>query len=222
LYYLSKDVSAMNKFAKSILPIKLKSGFVNLLNPSIALLIKLKIHPNTFTVWGFIITTLSCYFLIIGRVTIGGIMILLGGICDIIDGKLARESGKVSRFGALFDSTVDRYSEVIMFFGVAAYYVRSDDYLTSVAVFMALGGSMMVSYVRSRAEGLGFECKVGLMQRPERVVFIGTGAIVGTYFNTLSLKVAIWIVALLSNTTAIQRIIHIYKADTNLKKPGQK
>ena len=211
----------MNNFSQSMLPNKLKSGFVNLLNPTITLLIKLNIHPNTFTVWGFIITTLSCYLVIIGQVTLAGISILLGGICDIIDGKLARASGKVSRFGALFDSSVDRYSEVVMFFGVAAYYVRSDDYLTSVAVFIALGGSMMVSYVRSRAEGLGFECKVGLMQRTERVVFIGFGAIVGTYFNTLVLKAAIWIVALLSNITAIQRIIHIYKADANLKRQDQ-
>jgi CDP-diacylglycerol--glycerol-3-phosphate 3-phosphatidyltransferase len=211
----------MNKSAKTILPTKLKYGFIKLLNPSIVLLTKLKIHPNTFTVWGFIITTLASYFLIIGQVTFGGILILLGGICDIIDGKLARETGKVSRFGALFDSTVDRYSEVVMFFGVAAYYVRIDDYLTSVAVFIALGGSMMVSYVRSRAEGLGFECNVGLMQRPERVVFIGIGAIVGTAFNTTALKLAIWIVALLANITAIQRIIHIYKADENLKKQGQ-
>jgi CDP-diacylglycerol--glycerol-3-phosphate 3-phosphatidyltransferase len=205
----------MNKFAKSFLPEKLKTGFVNLLNPVVAITTKLKIHPNTFTVWGLIITSLSSYFFIVSEVTLGGFLVLIGGICDILDGKLARNSGKVSRFGALFDSSIDRYSEVIMFFGVATYFVRMEYYLSSVAVFMALGGSIMVSYIRARAEGLGFECKVGLMQRPERVVFIGAAALFGTAFNAYVLRVVIGIVAILANLTAIHRLIHIYKTDQN-------
>jgi CDP-diacylglycerol--glycerol-3-phosphate 3-phosphatidyltransferase len=203
----------MNKIAKSFLPEKLKSGFVNLLNPVVAITTKLKIHPNTFTVWGLIITSFSSYFFIIGEVTLGGFLVLIGGVCDIIDGKLARKSGKVSRFGALFDSSIDRYSEVIMFFGVATYFVRMEYYLSSVAVFMALGGSIMVSYIRARAEGLGFECKVGLMQRPERVVFIGAGALFGTAFDVYVLRTVIGIVAILANSTAVHRLIYIYKAD---------
>jgi CDP-diacylglycerol--glycerol-3-phosphate 3-phosphatidyltransferase len=212
----------MSNTAKSFLPEKLKSGFINLLNPIVVLFSKLKIHPNTFTVWGLIITSLSSYFFIIGEISIAGVLVLIGGICDIIDGKLARKSGKVTRFGALFDSAIDRYSEVIMFFGVATYFVRMEYYYSSVAVFMALGGSIMVSYIRARAEGLGFECKVGLMQRPERVVFIGAGALVGTVFSAYALRIVIGIVAILANVTAIHRLVHIYKADDSKSKSGVK
>ena len=210
----------MSDTAKSFLPEKLKNGFMNLLTPVVEIFSKLKIHPNTFTVWGLIITSFSSYFFIVGDITIGGTLVLIGGICDVIDGKLARKSNKVSRFGALFDSSVDRYSEVIMFFGVATYFVRMEYYLSSVAVFAALGGSIMVSYIRARAEGLGFECKVGLMQRPERVVFIGAGALFGTSFNTVILRIAIGIVAILANITAIHRLIHIYRADDKKSDPN--
>jgi CDP-diacylglycerol--glycerol-3-phosphate 3-phosphatidyltransferase len=208
----------MSNTAKSFLPEKVKSGFLNLLNPIVVIFSKLKIHPNTFTVWGLIITSFSSYLFIIGEITLAGFLVLIGGICDVIDGKLARKSGKVSRFGALFDSSIDRYSEVIMFFGVATYFVRMEYYYSSVAVFMALGGSIMVSYIRARAEGLGFECKVGWMQRPERVVFIGAGALLGTVFNAYALRIVIGIVAILANATAIQRLVHIYKSDNNQSK----
>lgn len=216
----------MKQKSKGLLPNWLQTGFVKLLNPIISLLIKWNINPNTFTVWGFIITAVGSIFLIIDAryVHLAGALILIGGICDILDGKIARGSGRVTKFGALFDSAVDRYSEVIMFFGIAAYYVRSDSYVLSVVTFIALGGSTMVSYVRARAEGLGFEAKVGMMQRPERVVFIGLGALFNyplfsitmlhvVDFGVTLLEIAIWLVALFANYTAIQRIIHIYRQD---------
>ena len=163
----------------SFLPKWLQDGFVNLLNPLVQLFSKWNINPNTFTVWGLIITTSATVVLFANPdfVHLAGVLILLGGICDILDGKLARTSGRVTKFGALFDSSIDRYSEVIMFFGIAAFYVKQDNYILSVITFIALGGSTMVSYVRARAEALGFEAKVGMMQRPERVVFIGAGAL---------------------------------------------
>jgi CDP-diacylglycerol--glycerol-3-phosphate 3-phosphatidyltransferase len=198
----------------SFFPEWLKNGFIKLLNPITGIFVKFNLHPNTFTVWGLIITLISIIFFIRGDLILAGILILIGGICDIIDGKVARESGQVSRFGALFDSSIDRYSEVFMFFGVATFFVRADDYLTSVVVFIALGGSTMVSYVRARAEGLGFECKVGLFQRPERIVFLGIGSIIGVF----ALKIAIWIVAIMANITAIHRIIYIYKLDQKKKR----
>jgi len=142
----------------------------------------------------------------------------------MIDGKLARTSGRTTKFGALFDSSLDRYSEVIMFFGIAAYYVRHDSYLLSVMTFVALGGSTMVSYVRARAEGLGFEAKVGWMQRAERVLLIGTAALFNTglfqipslnnQMHTVTLlDLAIWIVAIFANITAIQRLYFVYQLD---------
>ena len=139
-----------------------------------------------------------------------GILILLGGFCDMIDGSLARTTGKASRFGALLDSTVDRYSEFIMYLGIAAYFIDFEDYSTSAAAYLALCGSFMVSYARARAESLGFEAKLGFMQRPERIVLIGLGALI----HITTFKIAIWLVAILANFTALQRIRCAYKQDS--------
>lgn len=214
---------------KGLLPAWLQKGFVNMLNPLINIFIKTKISPNTFTVWGLLITASATVLIIIDKSYIHwvGLLILIGGICDILDGKLARSAGLETRFGALFDSSVDRYSEVIMFFGIALFYVRDDNYLLSIVAFIALGGSTMVSYIRARAENLGFDAKVGLMQRPERVVFIGAGALfyyplfnitifhVENFPVTL-LEIVIWMVAILANYTAIQRLIYAYKQDKKI------
>jgi CDP-diacylglycerol--glycerol-3-phosphate 3-phosphatidyltransferase len=212
--------------SKGFLPIWLQEGFVKTLNPLIKLLVKWDINPNTFTVWGFLITAIGSILLMVDShfVHWSGVLILVGGICDILDGKLARSSGRVTKFGALFDSSVDRYSEVIMFFGIAAFYVRADSYVLSVVTFIALGGSTMVSYVRARAESLGFEAKVGMMQRPERVVLIGFGALLYfpifhltlfhvEDFGVTLLEIAVWMVAIFANYTAIHRIRHVYFQD---------
>lgn len=209
-----------------LLPQWLQDGFVSLLTPLLKISSKLNMSPNTYTVLGLILTICGTIVLFWDRahIQLAGLFILLGGVCDILDGKLARISGKVTKFGALFDSSIDRYSEVIMFFGIAAFYVMRDNFLLSVVTFAALGGSTMVSYVRARAEGLGFDAKVGFMQRPERVVFIGFGALFHyplfsltlfqvTDFPVTLLDIAIWSVAIFANITAIQRIIYIYKQD---------
>jgi CDP-diacylglycerol--glycerol-3-phosphate 3-phosphatidyltransferase len=166
-------------------------------------------HPNTFTTLGFIVSCISTYFMGVGSFRIAALLVLLAGMFDTIDGKLARDSGKVSRFGALFDSTLDRYSEVILFFGMAHYFVEHDQIWNSIAVAVALGGSLMVSYIRARAEGLGFECKVGILQRPERLLLIAIGGLI----HPLALIVAIWIIAVLSNITAVVCIVHVWKED---------
>ncbi|MCB0282586.1 MAG: CDP-alcohol phosphatidyltransferase family protein [Calditrichae bacterium] len=212
-----------------LFPKALVDGFVSLLSPLINISTRLNISPNFFTILGFLITVVGAAILIWrpDQINLVGLIILLGGVCDVIDGKLARNSNKVTKFGALLDSTIDRYTEVAMFFGIAAYYVKGDHYLLSVVTFAALGGSTMVSYVRARAEGLGFEAKVGLMQRPERVVSIGAGALFHyplfsitmfyvTDFPVTLMEIAIWAVAILANVTAIQRIMHIYR-DTHKK-----
>jgi CDP-diacylglycerol---glycerol-3-phosphate 3-phosphatidyltransferase len=214
--------------SRSFLPQWLQTGFINLLNPLVKLFTRWNLNPNTFTVWGLIITTMATVVLFYNPlwISLAGALILIGGICDILDGKLARNSGRVTRFGALFDSSIDRYSEVIMFFGIAAYYVQQNSFLLSVVAFIALGGSTMVSYVRARAEGLGFEAKVGMMQRPERVVFIGSAAFLNlelfkltifhvTDFSVTLLDIAIWLVAIFANYTAIYRLVHVYRQDKN-------
>lgn len=185
----------------------LQSRFLNLLTPLIKALTRWGIHPNTFTLAGFILTLVGAAAFVMGHLRIGGLVILAGGLCDCIDGNLARATGKASRFGALFDSVIDRYSEFVMFFGILAYFLVRNDALTSAVTFVALCGSIMVSYCRARAESLGFEAKVGLMQRPERIVCIGLGALIhpGVF------KLAVWIVAILANLTAWQRIRHAHQ-----------
>lgn len=186
-----------------------KIGYAKAIDPFIQLLTRWNMHPNTFTTLGFIVSCFSTYFMAVGLFRIAALLVLIAGIFDTIDGKLARDSGKVSKFGALFDSTLDRYSEVILFFGMAYYFIEHDLYLSSIAVAVALGGSLMVSYIRARAEGLGFECKVGILQRPERLLLISLGGLI--HINAL--VVAIWIIAVLSNITAVVRIVHVWRED---------
>lgn len=207
----------MNIKSKGLIPKWVEKGFINLLDPFIDMLVKTGINPNTFTVWGLIISSIGALFIAIGQVRLGGVFILLGGLCDILDGKVARKSHKVTKFGALFDSSLDRYAEIFMFLGVAIFLERNEFFLTSIMIFIALGGSTMVSYVRARAEGLGYECKMGLMQRPERVLLVSVGAILHPYL----LIGSVWIVAALSNYTAFQRIRHVYLLEQSEKKENK-
>ncbi len=188
---------------------RVKKRYFSILDPIVGLSSQLNVHPNTFTTVGFFLGCVAAYFAAVGSLRTAACLILLSGICDTIDGKLARHSGKVSKFGALYDSTMDRYSEVVFFFGMAFYFIKNGWYLTSVAVAVGLGGSLMVSYVRARAEGLGFECKVGILQRAERLLLLGLGGLIHLY----TFVAAIWVVAVLSNTTAIHRIVHVWRED---------
>ncbi len=197
-----------------ILPEGIKEWYLKLIQPVVDFFIKLELNPNFFTTIGFILTVGAGILFGIGYLRTAGVIILLAGTFDIVDGKVARLSKRVTRFGALYDSTLDRYSEVIMFFGLAFFFVKADMFLTSVAVSFALGGSVMVSYVRARAEALGFHCKVGIMQRPERIVYIGFGAIIHMW----ALIFAIMLIAVFANVTAIQRIVHVWTQEELEKK----
>jgi len=197
----------MANTTRRLIPVNLQNGFVNLLTPLIKILTRWGINPNSFTLAGLIITSMAAVAFIMGHLRLGGFLILLGGLCDTIDGSLARFTNKATRFGAMFDSAVDRYSEFVMFFGMVVYFVMLKDYPTSVVTFFALCGSIMVSYSRARAESLGFDSRVGIMQRPERIVFLGLGALI----HPGALKFAIWLVAIFANFTALQRIRHAYK-----------
>ena len=197
----------MANTTRRLIPVSLQNGFVNLLTPLIRILTKWGINPNSFTLAGLIITSMAAVAFIMGHLRLGGFLILLGGLCDTIDGSLARFANKATHFGAMFDSAVDRYSEFVMFFGIGVYFVMLKNYPTSVVAFFALCGSIMVSYSRAKAESLGFDSRVGIMQRPERIVFLGLGALI----HPGALKLAIWLVAIFANFTALQRIRHAYK-----------
>lgn len=187
-----------------------------IIDPLVRLLIRWKIHPNAISTVGFGATLVAGLLYHQDHVRTAGFMVLMGGIVDIFDGRVARESGLESKFGAFYDSTLDRLSEVVMFVGLVSLYntIRGglDDVAMVYVILLALGGSLMVSYTRARAEGLGLDCKVGLMQRAERIVLLGLGSLVfGLAWDGIVLDIIIIIVAVLTNLTAIQRIIWVYQ-----------
>jgi len=218
-----------------------KNSAYQTLNPIINVLVKIGITPNGVTIIGFLITIGSAVILIAGAelgakgdtryITWFGVILLLAGVFDMLDGQLARKTNQMTKFGALFDSVIDRYSEMIMFFGIAYYLVSYHYLLSGVFAFIAMIGSIMVSYVRARAEGLGEDCKIGIMQRPERVLTIGITAILygvishftGEFkidvdwlpmplFENISIfTIPIFILAVLTNYTAFQRLNHCRK-----------
>ena len=194
---------------RRLLPKSIQSTFSSFLTPLVKVLTKWGVHPNTLTLTGFIITCMASVALFKGRLRTGGVLILLGGLCDSLDGNLARATGKANRSGALLDSVIDRYSEFVMFLGIAAYFITTKNYFILIVTFIALCGSIMVSYTRARAESLGFESKGGMMQRAERIVCVGTGALI----HPVAFKLSVWLVAILANITAVQRLRHSAKQE---------
>jgi CDP-diacylglycerol--glycerol-3-phosphate 3-phosphatidyltransferase len=200
----------------NILPDWARKWYLGLIQPVINLFIKRKLNPNWLTTLGLIISIIAAYFFALGHHRIGGAIFLLAGTLDIIDGKVARASNRVTKFGALYDSTLDRYAEMFVLFGIVYYYAHSTNFYLgqfdlslpgAVTAAIALGGSLMVSYIRARAEGLGLTCSVGLMQRPERIVYLSFSAI----FHRYALFIVLILIAILSNFTAIQRLFHVWK-----------
>jgi CDP-diacylglycerol--glycerol-3-phosphate 3-phosphatidyltransferase len=201
---------------RRLLPESIQNTFFSLLTPLVKVLTRWGVHPNTLTLTGLIINCMAAVALYKGSLRTGGVLILLGGLCDSLDGNLARATGKATRTGALLDSVIDRYSEFVMFLGIAAYFITMKNYLTLAVTFIALCGSIMVSYTRARAESLGFESKAGMMQRAERIVCLGTGALI----HPIAFKLSVWLVAILANITALQRLRHSAKQENRFS--GQK
>ena len=179
-------------------------------NPVVRLLRRLGLNPNLVTIIGLLISGVGAYFISVGQWWIGGLVVLFAGIFDLFDGALARATNSVSRFGALLDSTVDRVSEAVVLLGLLAYYLSRDDDVGSILVYAAIIGSIMVSYLRARSEGLGIDCRVGVMTRPERVAVVGIGLIVG-YWEPRVMLLVLGIIALLTAFTAVHRLIHTWR-----------
>jgi len=221
----------------------LQLGIYKVIDPVVRVFIKLGLTPNVVTTIGFILNVGVAVIFVIGAeegnrgdltyVGWAGALILFAGLFDMLDGQVARLGNMKSTFGALYDSVLDRYSELIMFLGICYYLVAHHYFLSSIFAFIAMIGSMMVSYVRARAEGLGVECKGGLMQRPERIVTLGLFAILcgvtslyigGDYklyvpgvkfhvFETMSIfTFPIVALAILTNVTAFRRLVDAKKA----------
>src|SRR5215217_1284297 len=166
---------------------RLQLGIYKIINPVVRFLIRLGLTPNAVTLIGLLLNIGVAIIFVLGAeegnrgdlsyVGWAGALILFAGLFDMLDGQVARLGNMSSTFGAMFDSVLDRYSELIMFLGICYYLVAHHYFLSSLFAFIALIGSMMVSYTRARAEGLGVESKGGLMQRPERVVLVSISAI---------------------------------------------
>jgi CDP-diacylglycerol--glycerol-3-phosphate 3-phosphatidyltransferase len=181
-----------------------------------AALTRWRVHPNTLSTIGFLITCSSGFFFHSHHVRTAGILILLGGIFDLFDGTVARRTGLASPFGAFYDSTLDRLSEIAVYLGLLSLYndyrLELGDVGTIYAIMLAMAGSLMISYTRARAEALGINCTVGLMQRAERVILIGLAALAfGEDGNGIVLKVVIYVLAVLTNLTVIQRIWWVWR-----------
>ena len=198
-----------------------EAGLRWVFEPVVGLLTRRHVHPNVLSSIGFLVTCSSGYFFHQHHVRTAGLLILLGGLFDLFDGTVARRTGLASAFGAFYDSTLDRLSEIVVYLGLLSLY---NDYrleLGDVAmiywIVLAMGGSLMISYTRARAEGLNVECHVGLMQRAERVILIGLAALLfgeSTLAGQqgLVLKVVIVALAVLTNLTAVQRIWWVYRS----------
>ena len=199
-----------------------------IINPVVKGLIKMGVTPNVITTTGLVLNIVAAALFIYAGylareesffyVGLGGGVVLFAGLFDMLDGRVARMGNKVSRFGAFYDSVLDRDSELFTLFGLFFFLVLQGYVAWAIVAFVALIGSIMVSYVRARAEGLGLECKVGLMQRPERVVLTSLGALFCGIFGDctafdpiLILALPLALIALLANVTAFVRVAHCYR-----------
>ena len=206
-----------------------------IINPIIKGMIKTGLTPNIVTTIGFLLNCIVTWMFIkaallldvhsvvadaecctnttaFGLIGWGGALILFAGLFDMMDGRLARMGNMSSVFGALWDSTLDRYSELVTLFGICLVFIKADWFALGIVTFLAMIGSVMVSYVRARAEGLDIECKVGLMQRPERVVITAIVAnISGCTGDLWWLAGGMILIAVLANITAFWRIAHCYR-----------
>jgi CDP-diacylglycerol--glycerol-3-phosphate 3-phosphatidyltransferase len=203
----------------------LQKVIYHVIDPFIKLMISMGITPNAITTAGFVGNLFAMWFFLDAAmafeestsdpyilICLGGIIILVAGLFDMMDGRLARMGNMSSTFGALWDSTLDRYSELVTLFAICLIFIKAGWFWMGVTTFAAMIGSIMVSYVRARAEGLNIECKVGLMQRPERVVVTAVVAIIsGCVSDLWWLAGGMILIAVLANITAFWRIIHCYK-----------
>lgn len=194
----------------------LRDPVYRLIEPVTRWLVLRRVHPNFITTLGFAATLASGVMFHMDHVRTAGLLILVGGLFDIFDGRVARVSGLASKFGSFYDSTLDRISEIVVYIGLFSLYndFRQDlaDVGMNYLILLAMGGSLMVSYTRARAEALGLDCDVGVMQRAERVVLIGLSALLfGLMWNGVVLKAVILVMAATTNVTAIQRIVWVYR-----------
>jgi len=172
----------------------------------LALYRRLHLRPNHLTLIGLGVSLLAATAFCAGHIRKGGLLLILAGLCDFFDGSLARASGQVSSFGAFLDSVIDRYSDLVVLLAIVVLYAQVPHTRGAIVAMAGLIGSMMVSYTKARAESIGVRCTVGIMERPERMICLIAGALLDL------LEPALWVLAVLSNLTALQRIAFTWRA----------
>jgi CDP-diacylglycerol--glycerol-3-phosphate 3-phosphatidyltransferase len=186
-----------------------------ILNSIVNLLAALKVNPNVLTLIGLFINIFAMVLFAKGMFTWAGLVVLFAGIFDMVDGEVARRTGRVTKFGAFFDSVIDRYSDMVLFMGLVIWYAKLDRIFYAGLVVVSLIGSIMTSYTRARAESLIPACKVGFLERPERIVLL----IIGSLTNRLG--AAMWVMAILSNWTVSQRIWYTWLESRKLEQTAR-
>jgi CDP-diacylglycerol--glycerol-3-phosphate 3-phosphatidyltransferase len=170
-----------------------------------------RIHPNVLTFLGLVINIVAAYLFAAGNFRWAGAVVIGAGLFDMVDGRVARETNRVTRFGGFFDSVLDRYSDLALLMGLLVYYASIDRYFYVVLTAIVMTGSVMVSYTRARAENTIPKCKVGFLERPERVVLLILGALADRMAPVL------WGIAVLSNLTVAHRMIYTWQETKHLE-----
>jgi soluble lytic murein transglycosylase len=165
------------------------------------LLFRLQLRPNHLTMCGLLVSACAGAAFVLGQVRTAGILLIVAGLFDLFDGSLARASGQVTPFGAFLDSVIDRYSDIVVMLGIVVLYAQMPHARGALVAMAGLAGSVMVSYTKARAESIGIACNVGMMERPERLICLIAGALLGL------MEPALWALAVLANLTALQRIL---------------
>lgn len=181
----------------------LRVRFKGVLDPIGRFFNSLGLMPNTMTILGLIGNTVGAYLLATGNISWGGVLVLVMGPIDALDGTMARLRGEPTKFGGFVDSVTDRYSELVILAGLMIHYLVVGNALACGLVYFAAAGSVLVSYVKSRAETLGFDCKIGILTRAERYLVLAPALVINQPI------IALWIIAILANFTALQRILYV-------------
>jgi CDP-diacylglycerol--glycerol-3-phosphate 3-phosphatidyltransferase len=194
----------------------LEKPFYSAVNPLVQRLIQSGVRPNTITTVGTGLVLVSAVAYATGHIRLGGALLLLSGVADTLDGQVARSGAMVTRFGAFYDSTLDRVGDGATFIGIGAFFLTASDvaYRTPALILcmVAILASLLVSYARARAEGLGLDCKVGIAQRAERILGLGIASLIfGAGPQALLLEAMVGLLALASIITVVQRFVYVYQ-----------
>jgi len=183
----------------------MRNAFKGVIDSAAQSVNRLGLHPNTLSLIGFFGNLVASVLLAFGNFFTGGLLALVMGLIDVLDGALARLRGEATKFGAFLDSVIDRYSELSLFLGLSYFFATQENWLAILACYIAAAGSVLVSYMRARALSLGLDVQIGLLSRLERYIILIPALLLGYPL------IGTWIIAVLANLTAFQRIYFVWR-----------